>query len=185
MTKEQYDTIQVGDIILVRNAAWLSRMIRKFMNGYRKRQGLPKRELWSHAAMVIDVWGHKYVAEAQKEGIIVRDLKDAYGNSVDRIKVRSPKKAYTKKEKELVTKSALADVMDPTRYDYFGLLHQIFYVTTGKWIGPKGDKADRRLYCTEAVANWANKVRPNTFPKEYSINPLDVDLNKYYKDIEL
>ncbi len=51
-----------------------------------------------------------------------------------------------------------------------------------QWKGPKGAKAEKRLYCTEAVATWANDVRPNTFENQFANNPLDIDLNKYYKE---
>jgi hypothetical protein len=52
-----------------------------------------------------------------------------------------------------------------------------------KWHGPKEDKAEKRLYCSEAVATWANKVRPDTFEEPWTVNPLDIDINKYYKEL--
>ncbi len=181
---------KAGDIILYRGDRFLSKAIRFFMERYRRKLKLPKRKLFNHAAMIIEVWDKLYVAEANKDGIEVNPFEKAYGRKLKKIKVISPKKAYTKFEKKQISKIASTYAFNPTRYDFFNFLFQIKMVmstsvkddtVTKKWSGPKGKKAENRLYCTEAVATWANKVRPNTFSEPWTVNPLDVDLNKYYK----
>lgn len=181
--------LKAGDIILYKGNSVLSKSIRFFMEQYRKKLGLEKRVLFNHAAMVVEVWGRLYVAEANAEGITISPYEDTYAKKLDKIKILSPKKAYSKAEKELVSKTASAYCFDPTRYDFLNFLFQIDMIrkqtkNSGKeWAGPTGSKAEKRLYCTEAVATWANKVRPDTFAEPWTVNPLDVDLNKYYKVI--
>jgi len=38
-------------------------------------------------------------------------------------------------------------------YDYIGLLDQLIYQTTGKWVGRKNKKASKRFYCSEFASN--------------------------------
>jgi hypothetical protein len=181
--------LKAGDIILYKGNKFISKAIRLFMEEYRVKLGLPKRQLYNHAAMVIEVWGRMYVAEANAKGITISPYEDTYAKVLDQIKIISPKKVYSKAEKELISKTATAYAFDPTRYDFLNFLFQIDMIRKqtknhGKeWGGPTGSNAERRLYCTEAVATWANKVRPDTFSEPWTVNPLDVDLNKYYKVI--
>lgn len=181
-----------GDIILFRGTRFISKGIQFFMKRYRKKLGLPKAKVFNHAAMIVEMWGQLFVAEANEKGIEVNPIEKAYGHKMKMIKVIRPKKAYTKEEQKAVSKIATNYALDPTRYDFFNFLHQIKMIAKTKvkdgkivsrWSGPTGKKAEKRLYCTEAVATWANKVRPGTFDDQWSINPLDIELNKYYKVI--
>lgn len=181
---------KAGDIILYRGSSLLSKGIRFFMEQYRRKLKLPKRKLFNHAAMIIEVWGRLYVAEANGKGIEVRTIEEAYGKRMNTIKVITPKKSYTEKERKAISKIAASYAFNPTRYDFSNFIHQIKMILGTKiengkviqrWSGKKGKEAEKRLYCTEAVGTWANKVRANTFEDPWSINPLDVDLNKYYK----
>jgi len=173
-----------GNIILTGSTKFLSKAIQVFMKISRAKKGLPspKGLIASHSATLVDMWGQIYVAEAEAKGITVRPFAEVYGHKLDKIKILTPKKSYSKAEQEKISKEAIKDSLEPHRYDYFGLLYQIKYVlSNGAWVGPKGDKAERRLYCTEAVATWANKVRPGTFSQEEASNPIDIEFNKYYK----
>jgi hypothetical protein len=179
-----------GDIILVGSNSFLSKGIQFFMKAYNKKLGLPeKKEYYSHAALVINVWGQLYVAEALADGINVAPLDKTYANTLKHIKVLTPKKAYSNTEKEDISKIASAYALTPTRYDFLNFLYQIDMIkeTTKKdgpdaeWDGPTGSKAEHRIYCSELVATCANKVRPDTFKLPAATNPLDIELNRYYK----
>lgn len=181
--------VKAGDIILYQGSRFLSKGIMFFMKRYAKRLGVSDRPLFSHAAMVVDYKSKLYVAEANAKGIEVNPLDHVYGGKLNRIKILSPKKAYSKAEKAKISEIAIGYALNPTRYDFFNFWFQIDMIKRTsrredkKWLGPKGDKARKRLYCTEAVATWSNDVRPNTFAEPWTVNPLDVDLNKYYKTI--
>lgn len=183
------EKLKAGDIILYKGNSWLSKGIQFFMRRYRKKLGIADRTIFNHAAMIIEYKDTLYVAEANASGIEVNPFTSAYGDRMHMIKIISPKKAYSKSEKAKISDTAISYAFDPTRYDFFNFIFQINMIrktnstSEKKWIGPKGDKARNRLYCTEAVATWANDVRPNTFSEPWTVNPLDVDLNKYYKEI--
>lgn len=186
------DKLKEGDIVLVRGKKFVAKSIRFFMDRLRKKMGIEKQILFNHAATVISYKGTWYVAEANGVGVEASPFVEAYGHRLDSIRIISPKKPYSKIEKNKIVDVALDYIFQPTRYDFFGLFHQIRMIRNTRkrsvsnkrpWRGPEGLKAQRRLYCTEAVATWANEVRPNTFQEPWSVNPLHVMLNKYYKII--
>lgn len=186
------DKFTVGDILLTRGNYWISKVIRYFMEKYRKNLGLKPMEVYSHAAMVIDMWGVLYVTEALQGGITITPLEEAYGKySLKDLKLKTPRKSYSKSERECMSKIASKNAFRPTRYDFLALLWQIKRVNHAKntvdpnWSGSTEDKATRRLYCTEACAYWSNQVRPNTFKEPWATNPLDVDINQYYIDKDI
>jgi hypothetical protein len=180
--------LRPGDIILTSENSFLSKQIRRFMNIYRKKLGLPVRTLYSHAAGVIEVWGEIYVVEAIADGVNIRKFEDTYAKRMNRSKVLTPKKIYSKDEAKEYCKIAQEMTFKPHRYDILGLIYQMDMIVRTKntmnenWAGPTGNKATDRLYCSELVATLASIVRPRTFNKPYATNPLDVDLNKWYKD---
>lgn len=145
---------------------------------------VPTGRVANHAGTVISIWGKLYIAQAMGYGIEVVPFEKEYGWRLDRIKVISPKKPYSKDEQDKISKVAAQSASDNVKYDKFGLFYSLLYILSGgKWFGPIGEKASKKLYCTEAVATWANKVRPKTFDSQESVNPLDIELNKYYKVI--
>lgn len=185
------DKINAGDIILVRGDKFISKSIRFFMERYRKALGLEKMVLYNHAATVVTYKGKKYVAESNGKGVEAATFEEAYGWRLDKIKIISPKKVYSKVEKEKISDIALGDSFQPTRYDFLNFWYQMQMIRRTRkkgqiskpWGGPTGLKAQKRLYCSEAVATWANEIRPNTFKEAWSVNPLDLMINKYYKTI--
>jgi hypothetical protein len=181
------ENFKPGDIVLVSLNLKIGKWIEYFMKLARKKRGLivPKGRVASHAGMLVSMWGELCIAEAWADGISITPFKDVYDVKFNRIKVITPKKPYSTEEQDKVSRAAAQSMNDKVKYDFFGLMYQIRYVLSGgkKWDGPKGDRAEHRLYCTEAVAMWANKVRPKTFDMEYAANPLDIELNRYYKVI--
>jgi len=181
--------LQPGDIILYNTPKKFSIgvAIKFFMRRYAKKLKLVKKEVYNHSATVIDLYDTIYVGEAIGTGINIRPFELVYGSRLNRIKVLTPKKAYSKAEKNKISKVVVERVLIPTRYDFLNFWYQIRMIMkttrTGKkeWVGPTGKKASKRLYCTEASATWANLVRPGTFDKPWTVNPLDIDINKYYK----
>jgi hypothetical protein len=178
-----------GDIGLTRSNGFISKAIRYFMDKYRKKLGLPKRDLYSHAFMIVKMWDRLFVAEAEAEGIRVKPFEEVYPSSKwvnKNIKILTPKKAYNSNEIDTVSKIAVAYALEPTRYGYADLLFHAKAIMNkdgyDSWKGKKGEAAEKRLHCSEAVATWANKVRPKTFNRPWSTNPLDLDLNTYYKE---
>jgi hypothetical protein len=185
MDQELLSQLKAGDIVLYGGNKFVSKAIQFFMRIQRRKQGLPvpKGIIASHAGTLVNIWDQLYIAEALENGIVVSPFAEAYKNKFENIKILTPKKAYSTLEGEKISKYAVEDSLTPHRYDFFGLWFQAKMIFKGEWSGPKGDKADKRYYCTEAVANWANKVRPGTFTQEEATGPLEIEFNKYYKVI--
>lgn len=172
--------LEVGDIILVSGTSFLPKGIQFFMNIYRKKKGLPKRKLYNHVAVVVDLWGNKAIGEAQAKGIQIIGDADKYVNGQDCL-VLTWKKPLTVKEKNKFSMEAISKALIPTRYDVLNFFYQMRYVLTGKWKGPKGEKSEKRLYCSEYAAVLMDDLR-NCFKGEtWDKNPLDIELSKCLK----
>lgn len=172
-----------GDIGLVKSKGFLPTSIRWFMNIYKKIKGLPKStETYNHVFTVIDVNGMLYVVEALSSGVNIRPFTGTYSLKAN-VKYKTPIKPYSAEEKTKISVLASNMVFKPHRYDFVSLLiWQPLFVLTGKWYGSKNNKATGRFYCSELAATLSNLVRANTFKDAYTVNPADIDVNKYYRD---
>jgi len=175
--------ISAGDIILTRNNTFLPRAIRVFMNIYRKRLGLPKRVLYNHVAVVIDLWGDLYVAEAAERGIQGYSKVEDYLKN-NKCKVKTFLQELTEEQKREFSKIATKYMLKPTRYEFTNFIFQAIYVSTGKWYG-KTDNADKRFYCSEYAAMLIDHFTGYWKGKTYKVNPLDIDLCYKLKDKHL
>jgi len=194
MKEELISKLQPGDIILCRGNSVLSKSIQVFMRLYMKKLGYNKEfieaRLTNHTATVIDIWGSTYVVEAMGKGIEINPFSEAYGHKLDTIKVITPRKKYTAKEKKEISREATELCFNPTRYDIANFFYQIYKVVTtkknkpGKWKGPKGETSKKRLYCSETSAYLANKIRNGVFEEFWAMNPVDVMLNNKYKELK-
>ena len=175
---------KAGDIVLLAGTNIYERILQWFMKLARRRKGLsvPKGLVANHAGILINVNGRLCMGEVLNT-VKTYPFPEAYYNYRERMKVLSPKKPYSVKEKEKLSRYVIDDSKLAYKYDVFGLLFQVKYILSGKWVGPVGERADKRLYCTEAVAKWVNKVRPNTFTQQEAVNPLDIELNRYYNTV--
>ncbi len=173
--------VQVGDIICVRDGkSFVPRGIQWFMKVYKKKKKLdPDIPLYHHNGIIIEVWGKFFIAEAVKEGFKIHSMDEAYSeatweNRIDIIRPNMPLSSY---EKEILCRIATKFNMKITRYDFLNFFFQIWLIYTGKWIGPRGEKAENRVYCSEAVATIYNYVRAGCFENPAATNPIDVAIN--------
>ena len=172
-----------GCIGLVKGHTWLSKAIRYFMNVYRKRKGLPAMPLYNHAFIFVELFDKMYAVEALWNGIIARPFEDAYPKKKwKRIKVKVPKRPFSKEEIEIIEKTACSYAFKRTKYQYSNFFSQIIWTWLGIWLGT--GKTNKRFYYTEFAAYCVNKVRM-FFKHPERVNPLDIDINKYFEDVEL
>lgn len=167
---------QVGDIILVHGGSFLAKGIQFFMNIYRSKQDLAKRKLYNHVAVVIDLYGQKYIAEAVAKGVQVIPDADKYVATRD-CTVLTWVNPLTAKEKAELSREAAKYALEIHRYDVLNFPYQIKYIMTGKWRGPTGDKAERRIYCSELAAIVMDKIRGSFDGQTWDKNPLDIELS--------
>lgn len=184
---EIINQFKAGDIVLVYIKTPIAKLIEWVMKLDRKRRGIPvpNGHVANHAGMLVYLWGELYIAQAMEKGVEIKPFINEFKGKFNRVKVLSPKKPYSNAEQDKISRVAIQSALDPTRYDFFGLWYGLKYILSNKkkWDGPRGDKALSRMYCTEAIATWANKVRPRTFDIQEATNPLDIELNRYYKVI--
>lgn len=191
--KEIIEKLEFGDILLVHSgSSFLAHGITEFMKMYLKRKGIDPKSLPfipHHAATIVDVWGKKYVAEAIKEGYVVRPLLKAYTEEewYSRVKILTPITPYTREQQKLISEKAIIYSLDGTPYDVWNFVYQMIMIGTttklfgkGLWFGPKGEKAEAKFYCSEVAANLAHDIDPKVFPHPESINPVDIYLSPYF-----
>lgn len=176
--------LDVGDVLLVYDgSSFVAKGIQFFMRKYRRKKKIITLKNYHHSANVIEIWGYLHIAEAIGKGYAVNKPLKAYSlNSwKTRVHILTPIKPYKESEKRELSEAATGYSLKLTRYDYFNFLFQIWLIMTGKWIGPKGKKAENRFYCSEATATLANIIRPGTFKLPAATNPIDVAINEHYR----
>ena len=160
------DKIKTGDVLLVATDSWLGRTIRKVTHSE-----------WSHTGVFVWLWGELFVIEAEKRGIqLTRWADKKYNNG----KPKGRKLKYLTPNKP-VNEQKIARFMLPyvgvTPYDYFGLIQQLVYQTTGRWPGRK--REDKRFYCSEFEAFTYHNMDPSYYPKWWEISPGQVHTAKF------
>ena len=173
--------MKTGDIILVHSGkSFVPKFIAAIMRKYIKRNNLDSKP-YHHGGTIVKIDGYFHVAEANKDGFQITRIDDAYSTEawLKRIDIKTPIVPYTELEQHKLTQSALSYSMKVTRYDYMNFIWWLYYFLTGLWIG----KNNNRLYCSEAVAELANKIRPNTFRNPQRTNPVDLAVNINYKKL--
>lgn len=122
-----------------------------------------------------------YLYEA-KERVVVSEIERLKGSEILVLRLQDPLTTKEKVEFEKELFKALGK-----KYDYTGtLFFQLIYILTFRriWLGRTGDKARKRYYCTELVADVINKVR-GYFPTPWKTSPSEmIKLAPLYYDIE-
>lgn len=136
---------RAGDVISTytpffwyRPGTWMAPPIRYFT-----------KEKYTHSAIVVEIWGRFFVAEALASGIIMRPLKE-FPDGMD-VLISRPE---FDRDISTISMKALSKV-GHTGFDYSSLIfHQLFYKLTGKWIGwtKSSTRASDKFYCSEYVA---------------------------------
>lgn len=137
ITPRQVDN---GDIIAVHRpfdikspATYLSAAIRKFTKGF-----------WNHSDMFVKVHGELYVIGAIGRGVVPIHF-DEWRRMHRRYFIIS------KADRKYTTTEILK--YSGKKYDFFTtFIVQAIFIIFGVWIGPKGQKAERRLNCAEFVS---------------------------------
>lgn len=162
-------TLKTGDVILTHGTSFLARAIRYFT-----------RSEFNHAILVVEIWGDKFLLEAQKEGLVINTIPESLTNKQFKI-LRA--KTYAdglpvEKAKELAM--FVMPMVGKHRYDFGSLLvaqpiKQIFNV----WVGRRNAKASKRLYCSEFIALVYNRMF-KFFPYWYETTPKDLNESTVY-----
>lgn len=115
----------------------------------------------------LTVWNDRFY-EATKEISSSNTFNRLKGSEVLVLRLKEP---LTDKEKQLFKDEIIKSI--GKKYDYTGtLFFQLLYILTFRkiWLGRTGNKAERRFYCTEFVADVINEVR-GYFPQPWKLGP--------------
>lgn len=194
-TIDLYNSIETGDVALVKvrkltinPQSWISNIISSELNKYAERIGQnPEAAIYTHVVDFVKQDDGIYVSESIAGGVHYKHLFNEYTfeDIEKRFLFKTPVKPYTEEEKELFAIICKYDGYINRGYDFYGLLHQAYYVRSGKWIGRNEKESRKRPYCSELHAQHSNFVRPNTYKNTYNINPYDVYMNGNFKDKQI
>lgn len=144
-------SLQTGDILHCHGKTWVSKAIRWFTKSW-----------VNHTAVVVEVWGHTYIVDAQKNGVNPKPLEAWLKEYNYEIIVARPKTGP--KDPRTFSIRAFMKV-GLTGYDYNSLIFRHpWAIITKKWARDK-DTNDKRMVCSEYVA-WLYQVE-----KPYRITP--------------
>jgi hypothetical protein len=136
-----------------------------------KRKNTYKNQtFWNHVGTIIEKDGILCVGESLPEGFVIHSWHGSrYQLNECEYVLLELYKPWTKEELFAYTKLILS--IEGTPYDFVGIADQVDFVTTGKWKGETGLKAQQRMYCSEAIATEITKLRKGIFAYPWSVNP--------------
>jgi hypothetical protein len=174
--------LRPGSVILEYGNSFIAKGIRWWMKVYRRKLNVKTGRVFNHVAMFVKPKGFDNikVGESIAKGYTIRPFEDTYYNKRNYV-ILDPIKPLTLTERELFSKECVKLTFKITRYQFSNFIFQMVLIVTGKWYGKRNNKAENRMYCSQAFANIYNKVRPGTFNKDHAINPFDILIHKEFE----
>lgn len=185
MNEEILNKIKIGDVVLtcgkgVHLSSLLIKLGSFFKKGYKERK-------WTHAAMYI---GEGKVAEALPDGIVVRDLKEAYLNGNYELLFLRHKNAPQDKLKKAAEFCARAH---KKKYDFRALIYfllynltppQIHFIWENDFIGELFNVNDS-YFCSELVSNGFLDAEIYCFERDpYKIMPVEFNNELLFEKVD-
>lgn len=190
---KKYETICEGDILMPIGQKFMARSIQFFMNIFKKREGIKKKLNPNHADRVCIFEGQicldgmvpnpaqKGIRAMLRTGLYTRPLFDEDYIKKGNYIVLTPRIPYSKLELDLLEDFKRELQARSVRYGFGDILRQIGYSFTGIWKGKKGKASEDRVICTEFIAMGENRIRPNSFPEPWHVNPAELYNSKLYR----
>ena len=162
MKREKYNELKAGDVLHCRSRGFVARGIQLFT-----------KSRINHTAMVIELYGKKYIIDSQRDGTNPRPIEEWLNKFSYQFSVHRPVQDI---DIDAVQERALS-MSGHSPYDFASLLiYQPIYILFGKWKGRREEKAERRMYCSEFVA-WVYeyekwwKLSPAEFKSQMDEDP--------------
>lgn len=152
-------------IILVRNFDVLAKIIHLGMLVWYIMKGKKPRKVFNHA----EIYVNGMVSGALARGITNRSYKKAFEDGKKRELLFYDMNLNEEQSNKLY-EFCLNQGGKP--YEYINFLRHLIDIFFGKWKGPKGKKAEKRVYCVEYCANGINEIFPNSIKRPWRINPV-------------
>lgn len=153
-----------GDILATRSNSFLSRGIRLMMHWYKD-----YADGFSHNAVVINMWGEPWIAEALAWGVRIWPLEESGYIDNKNIVILRHKSGFTEVQIDAMSKKIAS--LAGTRYQYENLPMWIAKILAHKnWFKPNNEKS---IYCSELAAIAINTVFPGTYNNPNMVSPAD------------
>ena len=170
------DKVQFGDVIAVHSYTFLGKAIRFFMRKYK-----PQYKTYNHNAVVIDIWGEKWIAEALAWGVRVHKFEDSdYANS-NNWDILRHKQGFTDEQINKMSKKCVN--LAGIRYQYENLSMWVLKIWFKIDLFKKKD--EKAIYCSELAAIAINEAYPDTFKEPNKVSPADHVASGIYNVIKL
>ena len=190
---------QVGNILMVHNPEGLvPKTIHEVMWYDAKRAGYTKEYvenlgkewpevIFNHAEIFVEM-GNKLgsnvgLATALKDGVNIRKVSEVIlPGTKKKFVILIPKVPYSDWEKNHISDCAYNLIRNPHMYDYPSLVwYHVLAAYTGNWLGKKGKKAEKLMYCYEVASTCSNHSGRSMFEHPGYTNFWHLWLNqKYY-----
>ena len=177
MTNFTKEDFQFGDVIIVRNNSFLSKGIRWFM---KKAYKTPMSKTFSHVAVVVNIWGEKWIVEALGWGVRVWTLEESGYLKKEQMMILRHIKGFTPEQIDAMSKKCVS--LGGIRYQY-----ENFFQWMGKILLKLKSfhkEGEKTIYCSELGAIAINTAYPGTFPTPNMTSPADHYLNFCYYVID-
>ena len=172
MKKENF---QFGDILATRSGSFLSRGIRLMMHWYKD-----YADGFSHNAVVINMWGELWIAEALAWGVRIYPIENSGYIDNKNIIILRHKKGFTDAQINAMSKKMAS--LGGIRYQYENLPMWIAKILIRmNFFKPENEKS---IYCSELAAIAINVAYPGTFKKPNMITPADHVASNIYETIK-
>ena len=170
------DRFKFGDIIASRSNSFLSRAIRWFMKIYK-----PSKETFSHIAVIINMLGELWIAEALAWGVRIWSLHQSGYSVKKQIIILRHKQCFTDMQVEAISKKMVS--LAGVRYQYENLPQWIVKILLKINIFKKTD--EKAIYCSELGAIAINAAFPGIFEEPNVTCPADHYNNDIYDKIDI
>ena len=153
-------------IVLVRSFGILAKIIHAGMYLWYVIRARKPRKVYNHA----DIYIKNMVSGALAKGVTNRTYHEAYIKDDKRRELLIYDMGLSIRQEGKLYNFCLSQSETP--YEYINFLRHTIDIFFGKWKGPKGKKAEKRVYCIEYAAMGINKVFPGSIKKPWKINPI-------------
>lgn len=173
---ENKELFSYGDVLCSRSNSLLSRGIRWFMRIYKH-----SKITFSHCAVVINLWGELWIAEALAWGVRIWSLEQSgYLTNKQTIILRH-KQGFSEDQVDALSKKIVS--LGGTRYQYENLPQWIVKILLKIDIFRKSN--ERAIYCSELAAIAIDKAFPGTFPHPNITSPMDLVESPVFNVIDI
>jgi hypothetical protein len=169
------EIFKFGDVIATRSNSLLSKAIRWFMQLYK-----PGSPGFSHNAVIINMWGNLWIAEALAWGVRIWPIEQSGYLTNKQCIILRHKEGFTEDQIEAMSKKMAS--LAGTRYQYENLPMWAAKILVSINLFRRIN--EKSIYCSELAAIAINEAYPDTFENPNMVSPADHTSKSIYNIID-